>query len=94
MPPSIIKLVPIEQIRKGPAELGVRHLNLTRGWIFSVQEVEGLADGIEERHTVGNGQPPPAPSQYERGLQKPNIICEERQRKYERKSECFRVEED
>lgn len=38
-----------------------------------MQEAEGLTDGVEERHTVGDGQPPPAPSQDERGLEKPSV---------------------
>jgi hypothetical protein len=71
--PPIIKLIPIKQIRQGPAELGVRRLDLSRGGVFNVQEAEGLADSVQERHSVGNRETPSAPGQDKRSLEKPDL---------------------
>lgn len=69
----MIKLISIKQVREGPAEFGVRRLNLSRGGVFHVQEAEGLAHSVEERHSVGNRETPPAPGQDKRSLEKPDL---------------------
>lgn len=72
--PAVVELIAIKEVRKCPAELGMRGLDLGRGGILHVQEAKGLAHSVEEGHSVRDGKPPPAPCQDEGGFEQPKLL--------------------